>query len=94
VLPFENFSDSKENEFFADGVQDDILTALSRVADLKVISRTSVMTYAAGSKRNLREIAQALDVSHILEGSVRRAGAKVRVSAQLIDARSDAHSDA
>ena len=91
VLPFENFSDSKENKFFADGVQDDILTALSKVADLKVISRTSVMTYAAGSKRNLREIAQALGVSHILEGSVRRADGKVRVSAQLIDARSDAH---
>ena len=91
VLPFENFSQSKENEFFADGVQDDILTALSKVADLKVISRTSVMTYAAGAKRNLREIAQALGVSHILEGSVRRADGKVRVSAQLIDARNDGH---
>ena len=91
VLPFENFSDSKENEFFADGVQDDILTALSKVSDLKVISRTSVMTYAANTKRNLRDIAQALGVSHILEGSVRRADGKVRVSAQLIDARNDAH---
>jgi TolB-like protein/class 3 adenylate cyclase len=91
VLPFQNFSDSKENEFFADGVQDDILTALSKVADLKVISRTSVMTYAAGARRNLRDIAQALGVSHILEGSVRRADGKVRVSAQLIDARTDAH---
>lgn len=91
VLPFENFSESKENEFFADGVQDDILTALAKVSDLKVISRTSVMTYAAGSKRNLREIAQALGVSHILEGSVRRDAGKVRVTAQLIDARSDAH---
>ena len=91
VLPFQNFSDSKENEFFADGVQDDILTALSKVADLKVISRTSVMTYAAGAKRNLRDIAQALGVSHVLEGSVRRSDGKVRVSAQLIDARSDAH---
>jgi TolB-like protein/class 3 adenylate cyclase len=91
VLPFENFSESKENEFFADGVQDDILTALARVADLKVISRISVMTYAAGAKRNLREIAQALGVSHILEGSVRRANGKVRVTAQLIDARTDAH---
>jgi TolB-like protein/Flp pilus assembly protein TadD len=90
VLPFENFSDSKENEFFADGVQDDILTALSKVADLKVISRISVMSYAAGTKRNLREIAQALGVSHILEGSVRRANEKVRVTAQLIDARTDA----
>jgi TolB-like protein len=91
VLPFENFSESKENEFFADGVQDDILTALARVADLKVISRISVMTYAAGAKRNLREIAQALGVSHVLEGSVRRANGKVRVTAQLIDARTDAH---
>ncbi|HEY2101992.1 MAG TPA: adenylate/guanylate cyclase domain-containing protein [Chthoniobacterales bacterium] len=91
VLPFQNFSDNKENEFFADGVQDDILTALSKVADLKVISRTSVMTYAAGAQRNLKEIAQALGVSHILEGSVRRADGKVRVSAQLIDARNDAH---
>jgi TolB-like protein len=91
VLPFENFSESKENEFFADGVHDDILTALSKVADLKVISRTSVMTYAAGAKRNLRDIAQALGVSHVLEGSVRRADGKVRVSAQLIDARNDAH---
>jgi TolB-like protein/class 3 adenylate cyclase/Flp pilus assembly protein TadD len=91
VLPFENFSADKENAFFADGVQDDILTALSKVADLKVISRTSVLSYAAGTKRNLREIAQALGVAHILEGSVRRAGGKVRVTAQLIDARSDAH---
>jgi TolB-like protein len=91
VLPFENFSESKENEFFADGVQDDILTALSKIADLKVISRTSVMTYAAGAKRNLREIAQALGVSHVLEGSVRRSDGRVRVSAQLIDARNDAH---
>jgi TolB-like protein/class 3 adenylate cyclase len=91
VLPFENFSESKENQFFADGVQDDILTALSKVADLKVISRMSVMTYAAGAKRNLREVAQTLGVSHILEGSVRRAGDKIRVSAQLIDARRDAH---
>jgi TolB-like protein/class 3 adenylate cyclase len=91
VLPFENFSADKENAFFADGVQDDILTALAKVADLKVISRTSVMSYAAGAKRNLREIAQALGVAHILEGSVRRAGGKVRVTAQLIDARSDAH---
>jgi TolB-like protein len=91
VLPFENISSDRENAFFADGVQDDILTALSKVADLKVISRTSVMSYGAGAARNLREIAQALGVSHILEGSVRRSDGKVRVSAQLIDARNDAH---
>src|SRR5215472_1315843 len=91
VLPFENFSSDKENAFFADGVQDDILTALSKVADLKVISRTSVMSYAPGANRNLREIAQALGVSHVVEGSVRRSDGKVRVSAQLIDARNDAH---
>jgi TolB-like protein len=91
VLPFENFSSDRENAFFADGVQDDILTALSKVADLKVISRTSVMSYAAGANRNLREIAQALGVSHVVEGSVRRSDGKVRVSAQLIDARNDAH---
>ena len=91
VLPFENFSSDRENAFFADGVQDDILTALAKVADLRVISRTSVMSYAAGANRNLREIAQALGVSHVLEGSVRRADGKVRVSAQLIDARNDAH---
>ena len=91
VLPFENFSADKENAYFADGVQDDILTALAKVADLKVISRASVMSYAAGANRNLREIAQALGVSHVVEGSVRRSDGKVRVSAQLIDARNDAH---
>ena len=91
VLPFENFSADKENAFFADGVQDDILTALAKVADLKVISRTSVMSYAAGAKRNLREIGQALGVAHVLEGSVRRAGDKVRVTAQLVDTRTDSH---
>jgi len=91
VLPFENFSSDRENTFFADGVQDDILTALAKVADLKVISRTSVMSYGAGTQRNLREIAQALGVSHVVEGSVRRSDGKVRVSAQLIDARNDAH---
>jgi len=91
VLPFENISSDRENAFFADGVQDDILTALSKVADLRVISRTSVMSYSAGANRNLREIAQTLGVSHVLEGSVRRSDGKVRVSAQLIDARNDAH---
>ncbi len=91
VLPFENLSNEKENAYFADGVQDEILTGLSKVADLKVISRTSVMQYKAGPKRNLREIATDLGVAHVLEGTVQRAGSRVRVSAQLIDARSDTH---
>jgi TolB-like protein/class 3 adenylate cyclase/Tfp pilus assembly protein PilF len=89
VLPFENLSDKKENAYFADGVQDEILTGLSRVADLKVISRTSVMQYKAGPRRNLREIATDLGVAHVLEGTVQRAGGRVRVNAQLIDARTD-----
>jgi len=91
VLPFENLSDNKENAFFTDGVQDEILTDLAKVADLKVISRTSVMQYKSGTPRNLREIGQQLGVAHLLEGSVQRAGGKVRVNAQLIDARTDAH---
>jgi TolB-like protein/class 3 adenylate cyclase/Tfp pilus assembly protein PilF len=91
VLPFENLSDEKENAYFADGVQDEILTGLSRVADLKVISRTSTMQYKVGAERNLREIATALGVAHVLEGSVQRAGGRVRVNAQLIDARTDNH---
>jgi serine/threonine-protein kinase len=91
VLPFENFSAEKENAYFADGVQDEILTGLSKVADLKVISRTSTMQYKVGAERNLREIAKALGVAHVLEGSVQRAGNRVRVSAQLIDARTDSH---
>jgi TolB-like protein/Flp pilus assembly protein TadD len=91
VLPFENFSDSRENEFFAEGVQDDILTDLAKVADLKVISRTSVMQYKNAAVRNLREIGQQLGVAHLLEGSVQRAANRVRVNAQLIDARTDAH---
>jgi TolB-like protein/class 3 adenylate cyclase/Tfp pilus assembly protein PilF len=89
VLPFENLSNEKENAYFADGVQDEILTGLSRVADLKVISRTSVMQYKAGPKRNLREVAAGLGVAHVLEGTVQRAGGRVRVNAQLIDARTD-----
>jgi TolB-like protein/class 3 adenylate cyclase/tetratricopeptide (TPR) repeat protein len=89
VLPFENLSNEKENAYFADGVQDEILTGLSRVADLKVISRTSVMQYKAGPKRNLRELATDLGVAHVLEGTVQRAGSRVRVSTQLIDARTD-----
>src|SRR6266508_2056122 len=89
VLPFENLSNDKENAYFADGVQDEILTGLSRVADLKVISRTSVMQYKAGPKRNLREVATDLGVAHVLEGTVQRAGGRVRVNAQLVDARTD-----
>ena len=88
VLPFENLSDEKENAFFADGVQDDVLTKLAKVADLKVISRTSVMQYRG--KQDVRQIGNALRVSHVLEGTVRRFGGKVHVNAQLVDARTDA----
>src|SRR5581483_4367535 len=91
VLPFENLSEDKSNAFFADGVQDEILTNLARVADLKVISRTSVMQFRDKAARNLREIAQQLGVAHVLEGSVQRAASKIRINAQLIDARNDAH---
>ena len=91
VLPFENLSDEKANAFFADGVQDEILTDLARIADLKVISRTSVMQYKSGIMRNLREIGQQLGVAHVVEGSVQRAGNRVRVNAQLVDARTDRH---
>ena len=91
VLPFENLSEDKANAYFADGVQDEILTDLAKVADLKVISRTSVMQYQNLATRNLREIAQQLGVAHVLEGSVQRTGNRVRVSAQLIDARTDMH---
>jgi TolB-like protein/cytochrome c-type biogenesis protein CcmH/NrfG len=90
VLPFENLSDDKENAYFADGVQDDVLTNLSKIGDLKVISRTSVMQYR-GKTTNVREIGKSLGVSNILEGSVRRSGNKVRVNVQLIDANSDEH---
>jgi TolB-like protein/Flp pilus assembly protein TadD len=90
VLPFENLSEDKSNAFFADGVQDEILTGLAKIADLKVISRTSVMAYK-NTTRNLREIGQQLGVAHVLEGSVQRAGGKVRVNAQLIDTRTGAH---
>src|SRR5438445_5477906 len=89
VLPFENLSEQKEQAAFVDGVQDDILTKLAKVADLKVISRTSVMDYRG--KRNLRQIGNDLRVSHVLEGSVRRAGAHLRLNAQLIDTRTDTH---
>ena len=91
VLPFENLSSDRENVFFAGGVQDDILTNLARIADLKVISRTSVMNYKVGPERNVREIAKSLGVTHVVEGSVQRADGRVRVNAQLIDARTDAH---
>src|SRR6476659_7693017 len=91
VLPFENLSEEKANAFFAEGVQDEILTNLAKIADLKVISRTSVMHYMSGAPRNLREIGQQLGVAHVLEGSVQRAANKIRVNAQLIDARTDAH---
>src|SRR5437773_361373 len=90
VLPFENLSDEKENAYFADGIQDDILTNLSRIGDLKVISRTSVMQYR-GKAPNIRDIGKALGVSTVLEGSVRRSGNKVRINVQLIDANSDQH---
>jgi TolB-like protein/Tfp pilus assembly protein PilF len=91
VLPFENLSEEKQNEYFADGVQDEILTDLAKIADLKVISRTSVMQYKSGIARNLRKIGEELGVGHVVEGSVQRAANKIRVNAQLIDARTDAH---
>src|SRR6202171_5511556 len=90
VLPFENLSDAKENAFFADGIQDDILTNLSKIGDLKVISRTSVMSYRM-KPATVREIGKALGVSTVLEGSVRREGNRVRVNVQLINATNDEH---
>jgi TolB-like protein/Flp pilus assembly protein TadD len=89
VLPFENFSAEKENAYFADGVQDEILTLLARIADLKVISRVSVMQYKSGVSRNLREIGQQLGVANVVEGSVQRSANRVRVNAKLVDARTD-----
>jgi adenylate cyclase len=91
VLPFENLSRDPDNAFFTDGVQDEILTDLAKIADLKVISRTSVMQYKSGQPRNTREIGQQLSVAHLVEGTVQRAGNEVRVNAQLINARTDAH---
>ena len=91
VLPFENLSEEKTNAFFADGMQDEILTNLSRIADLRVISRTSVMQYKSGIARNLREIGQQLGVAHVVEGSVQRSGSRVRINAQLVDVRTDRH---
>ena len=91
VLPFQNLSDEKENAYFADGVQDDILTNLSKIGDLKVISRTSVMSYRGEGVRNAREIGKTLGVGTLLEGSVRRIGNRVRVNVQLINANNDEH---
>jgi len=91
VLPFENLSDEKENAYFADGMQDDILTNLSKIGDLKVISRTSVMSYRGSGTRNAREIGKTLGVATLLEGSVRRIGNRVRVNVQLINADNDEH---
>lgn len=91
VLPFANLSENKENEFFTAGVQDEILTDLAKVADLKVISRSSSEIFKAGAPRNLREIARQLQVAHVLEGSVQRSANRIRATAQLIDARTDAH---
>ena len=89
VLPFENLSNDREDASFADGVQDDLLTKLAKIARLKVISRTSVMGFRG--KQNTRQIGNELSVSHVLEGSVRKTGARVHLNAQLIDARTDAH---
>jgi TolB-like protein/Tfp pilus assembly protein PilF len=91
ILPFQNLSKDPENAFFTDGVQDEILTSLARVQDLKVISHTSVRQYKATGKRNLRAIGQQLGVAHVVEGSVQRVENRVRVNAQLINARNDAH---
>jgi TolB-like protein/Flp pilus assembly protein TadD len=91
VLPFQNLSDEKENAYFGDGVQDDILTNLSKIGDLKVISRTSVMSYRGEGTRNAREIGKTLGVATLLEGSVRRIGNRVRVNVQLINANNDEH---
>ena len=90
VLPFENLSADPENAFFADGVQDEILNDLAKIADLKVISRTSVMQYKSGAKRNLRQIANELGVAHVVEGSVQRAG-KSRPGQRAIDRRKNGH---
>jgi TolB-like protein/Flp pilus assembly protein TadD len=90
VLPFDNFSDDKTNAYFADGIQDDVLTSLAKIGDLKVISRTSVMQYR-GNTHNVRDIGKALGVSAVLEGSVRKEGNRVRVNVQLINAETDQH---
>src|SRR5262249_43942644 len=89
ILPFENLSNDREDASFADGIQDDLLTKLAKIADLKVISRTSVMGYR--DQQNTRGIGNALGVSHVLEGSVRKTGAWLHINVQLIDARTDSH---
>jgi TolB-like protein len=91
VLPFENYSAEKENAYFADGIQDDLLTNLAKIQDLTVISRTSVMKYRDVASREIKEIGKSLGVANILEGSVRREGERVAVNVQLIDARNDRH---
>src|SRR2546423_1455949 len=91
VLPFENISADKENTYFADGVQDQILTSLAKVSDLRVISHTTARQYKTGAPRNLREIGKQLGVAYVVEGSVQRAGDRLRINAQLIDARTDTH---
>src|SRR4029078_8725472 len=91
VLPLENLSEEKENAYFADGIQDELLSNLAKIKELKVISRTSVMQYKSGITRNLKEIARQLGVSNIVEGSVRRSGNHMRISVQLIDALPDRH---
>jgi Predicted integral membrane protein len=89
VLPFENLSNDKEDASFSDGVQDDLVTKLAKIASLKVISRTSVMGYQG--KQNTRQVGNALGVSHVLEGSVRKTGAWLHINVQLIDTRTDSH---
>src|SRR6266567_3245229 len=91
VLPFASLSGDKNDAYFADGVQDQILTNLAKLSDLKVISHTSVRQYKSGVNRNLREIGQQLGVAYILEGSVQRASDRLRINAELIDARTDTH---
>ena len=91
VLPFDNLSNEKQNAYFAAGVQDEITTNLARIAELKVISRTSANLYKSGNPRNSREIGQQLGVAHLLEGNVQRIGNRLRVNAQLIDTRTDTH---
>src|SRR5947207_3720942 len=91
VLPFENFSDDKENAFFADGIQDDILTSLAKIHDLKVISRTSVMPYRGAAKNNLPQNEKTLGMLNVREGSGRCVEGVVVVTVQLIDARNDRH---
>src|SRR6266700_1770932 len=91
VLPFRNLSEDKSDAYFADGVQDQILTNLAKLSDLKVISHTSVRQYKTGAERNIREIGRQLGVAYIMEGSVQRARDRLRINAQLIDARTDTH---